>query len=174
MGISARKKADLLPWSTRYVGQRKKNYWRDDTGRHEKRAAATLIARPKQMKDFTIGQVRNDVIEHGDNYYRFSGPKQADYNQFPSEGRWISRFFPPRDTFVSITTIIVFQSAGIHLSLLSRSVLIACLIPTGGVPREFISPEDRRHFRMCENKKNTISSASASPRLLLIIGGFLG
>jgi len=53
------------------IGQRQRNYWRDDTKRDEKRpaAAVTLIARPKQMKDFTIGQVRNDVIEHGDNYY---------------------------------------------------------------------------------------------------------
>lgn len=45
------------------------------------------------MKDFTIGQVRNDVIEHGDNYYG-SRIGQAGYNQSPAEGRWIFRFFP--------------------------------------------------------------------------------
>lgn len=38
------------------------------------------------MKDFTIGQVRNDVIEHGDNYYG-SRTGQAGYNQSPTERR---------------------------------------------------------------------------------------
>lgn len=41
---------------------------RGGTRNDQEQQQQTLIARAKQMKNFTIGQVRNDVIEHGDNY----------------------------------------------------------------------------------------------------------
>lgn len=91
------------------------------------------------MKDFTIGQVCNGVIKHSDNYYG-SRIDQASINLL-LRGDEFSAF--SRDTVVSITAIIVFQSNGIRISLLSYFVLIACLIFTvvlvPPVPREFIN-----------------------------------
>lgn len=166
------KKADLLSWSTRYVGQRKKNYWRDDTGRHEKLpvAAATLIARLKQMKDFTIGQVSNDVIEHGDNYYR-SRTGQADYNQFSTEGRWIFRFF--RRHFCIDHRHNCFP-IGRHLPFIASSVRINCLsyfyhgVPFESPSHENLSIRKAVAFPCVEIKIRL--ARLAFPQLLLITG----
>jgi len=40
----------------------------------------------ERMKDFTIGQVRNGVIEHGDNYYG-SRTDQVGFDQSPAKRR---------------------------------------------------------------------------------------
>lgn len=112
------------------------------------------------MKDFTIGQVSNDVIEHGDNYYR-SRTGQADYNQFSTEGRWIFRFF--RRHFCIDHRHNCFP-IGRHSPFIACSVRINCLsyfYRGVSVPREFINPVSCR-ISVCGNK-NTISSASVSP-----------
>ena len=100
----------------------KKNYSMIWEGRKNDSSSNT-DCRSKQMKDFTIGQVRNEVIEHGDNYYG-SQTGQVGYNQSSTERRWIFRFFSRH--FCIDHRYNCFPIG--RLSLLSQSVLIARLI----------------------------------------------
>lgn len=115
----------------------------------------------EQMKDFMIGRLRDGVIANGDNYYS-SQTGRTRFDQSSTKERWIFSFFPRH--FCIDREIIVFQSDGIRLSLLLRSInrLYSFFSPGSpfSFPRGFINPR-ASVFRVCGNK-NTVSSSHAS------------